>query len=802
MDGESVDRADRIVRLVAWAESKRPGGPDPEDVRVVAALGITRADVLGELLCVDHVGLTRHWDELQALLVDQGGLAAASPPDLTSPFVDDFIVAPIYPTVYPALVPGGPVAHPAAQPVPADVVQGTVGEASPAASAGRDDAAARHARLQSWRSAAAVDQPELAAISDEDLRRLAFSEAATARDVKQFGLRTATRSLFSALATQLATVLSGSSAHEVDAGIEGSVLEKAPEVSPVEPETPESPSLNGRAEPRAAGEWAEPLGYFAPFDWSAVTAAPGSPPGILSRPDPHGVKLTWQPLAGASKVLYRVVESTDTWAIVAPDTGVTIGATWSTEIVAPLAPRGATSYIAIWANEGPDEIAARGAQPRLVGKGEIVWPPRALSVSVTPAGEVVARFQAPPGADVEVQRFVAGEVVRYDQAKALRQGVSADGFLDRNAQAGVDLTYAVYTVAVLSDGEKVVSEPNKATVRVVPEPHSIALKVEPAASAPRTYDISWVAPPFGTVDVFLTGQQPPTGLGDQTRTVEVVEMQGLVPERRLNYPVQRAGDEHRMMGVTLDRSWVKGFFVAVHVVSSDAVRVGPTQSTVNARPPRNPWIVERVDTEIIMFEWPDDVRMIEVFQGPLSEQRLDPSQADVIATLTEDEYIERGGLRLKQPLPSNGCAIYLFGVVYDQGLPTRSAPVRVEYPGIIRLRYNVEPARRDGAVVGKNSPPEFYRVSLQTDEPMPPTPLCLVANAARLPLHPQDQEPQGLPVMTWPDVSPTPGAPVVLCELPVSDRRLFIRLFVNYPPALCGSVALLDPPVARLSVMA
>lgn len=788
MGGERPDRADRIARMVRWAESKGATGLDAGDVRIVAALGIDRIEALGQLLLTNHRALADHWRELQMVGAGESSDAVLSDPrqDPTQPRrravaeEEQVRVSPVYPTVYPMAM---------------DVREAVIAPASDEAVSAREGGESRHARLVEWRAAATANRPELEAMSSEDLRRLAFSEATTAGDVAQFSLRTATRSLFEALAAELADVLGGITGDAV--GAPASVQQVSGPTTP----QPEETLQGDLDDPQPVSAFLDSVGYFAAFDWGQVVDGAPEVPTMLVVPEGGMFRLTWPSVGGPEAAIYRVVESIDTWAASSPDTGVTLGATRKPEVLAPLTARSSATYFAVWANQGKDEIAARNSQPKLVATGEIVWPPETFSVSVTPVGEVVARFKTLPGAVVEVQKFRTDEPIRYDQSKSLREGLSEDGFVDGDPLPGVSLTYAVYSVVVLGGKKTVVSEPRTATVKVVREPHSISLRVDPHPTTSHTYDLSWVAPPFGTVDVYLTSQQPPSGLGDQSRTLEVIEMQGLTSERRLNYPVHRIGDTRLMKGVTLERAWVKGFFVAVHVVADEAVRVGPLQTTVNATPPGEPRIVERVDTQIVTFAWPDDVRMVEVFQGPISEHDLDPTRADVIATLTEDEYVERGGLRLPQPLPSNGCALYLFGVVYDHGAPTRSRPVRVEYGGIARLRYRVEPARRDGKLVGQNAPPDVYRILLQTDEPMPPTPMCLVSNGSRLPLHPQDQDQQSLQVMTWSDVSPAPGAPVNLCEIPVGTRRLFIRLFVNYPPEKCGGVALLDPPLAQLKVI-
>jgi len=558
-------------------------------------------------------------------------------------------------------------------------------------------------------------------------------------------------------------------------------------------------------------EWIEPMGRFAPFSWEGYTGdQPASLAGILVDPQTDGVRLSWPAVSQDGCVLYRVVQSLEQWPFVQPEVG-TIGATRKTEVVAPLrAGASAVTYLTVWANCGENEFEARDAQPVLVAKGEVVWPLRSLKVSATPVGEIVGRFDVRPGATVEVQRFVESEMptsrVFYDQARALTAGVEEGGFADRDAPKGEWLLYAAYVAAVTPEGVRY-SEPVVERVRYLPEPQAVKLNVEAGSAGLGTFDITWTAPAFGTVEVYLSPELPEPGLGDATRTSEVLEMYGVLAHG-LPYPVTTDGGRRVISGVSMDPTWVKGYFYGVHKVAEDTVRLGPVESRVNAQPPLYPLLVERVDTQVVTFQWPAGVRLVEVFQGPASQQQLDPNASEVIATLTEDEYQQRGGLRFERPLPSNGCALYLFSVVYDQGRKEFSRPTRLEYAGISRLRYMIEPGRRDGTPITANARADFYRVMVKSDDQMPATSLCLVARPQRLPLHPRDQEgvvgneTRPMPFLAFEGVSPVPGQVVPLGEFPAGDRPAYVRLFVSSADmAECARVAIIDPEIRVLQVL-
>jgi len=358
------------------------------------------------------------------------------------------------------------------------------------------------------------------------------------------------------------------------------------------------------------------------------------------------------------------------------------------------------------------------------------------------------------------------------------------------------VVYAAYSVVVLPNHVEVVSDPAIAHARVVPDPLSVGLTVEPSATDPGAYDLSWVRPDFGRVDVYVTEHQPPTGLGDETRTAEVVETAGLDRHALVNYPVRTEGDRDVIRGFVLDPDWVRGHFVAVHRIAPEAVRVGPVHAVVRPRPPGFPLLIERVDATLVTFAWPRGVTAVHVYQGPRGHAELDPDLTEPLVSLTADEYERYGGVRLAN-LPSSGCTLYLCGVVFEQARPVRSEPTVVDYPGIARLWYRLEAVTAQGLTPSPEGAPEGYRLVVRSDAPLQNLPLVLVAHPSRLPLHPREGR-----IVHDQVVSLPPRVDTALGWLPAAPGgSAVVRLFVNQPPAECGRVAVLDPSLASLRVM-
>lgn len=538
----------------------------------------------------------------------------------------------------------------------------------------------------------------------------------------------------------------------------------------------------------------ERLTQFAPYSWAN---GPGAASGHLSAElDGDDVRLAWIPApAGPTVTLYRIVESSSTWPSGAPEVGGLVGVTTATSGTLRLRGSGPVTYLAVWANQGSSVLDASHSQPVLIGVSQIVWPPRELSAQVTPNRTVAAVLSAPSGSRVEVQRFPEGVTIAYDINREIdRALVGPTGFRDLNPPMGEGIVYAAFCVAELADGSSSVSVPATVEVSVTPEVQQVAVQVRRSAT-PGAYDISWLPPSHGRVVLYATPERPQVGLENEPRTAEIIETNGLTEEFRISYPPVDLGGIMTITDFAVDPGWVRAHFVAVHWVSDDSVWVGPTVPMVTPRAPGYAQLIERVDAQVITFAWPKGVSVVQAYQGPRGQQ-IDPVGSEPIAQLTAEEYEQLGGMRITRTLPSNGCAVHLFGVVYLDGQPMYSAAASLDYEGITRLRYQVLPYGADGNPVGPGQQPVTYRIYAEVDDDLHDTPLAVVGQQRRLPLHPQDG-----PLLAQQVVSLRAGQPTYVAELPAGQTPVFIRLFVYLPPAETGAVAILDPAPYTLQVV-
>lgn len=734
-------------RLIEAARSLPGAAPSQRDLELMGHLEIRQRPVAEHVL----------WEAREALLAGFDALVAA----MDAPDVEPG----------PAPQPEPAMAEPTrVEPTPPEPTQPEPVDPSPEA---------RFGRLMQWRGE--HRDPAVAGIGDQDLARLASSGAATEPEVRMIVARLSSQAVVTQYTGQIAAALGGGVAPAEP---------PAPEPEP-EPEPAPEPAAT-QVDPRAPFAW-EKAPSFAPFAWAD---GPAEPFGHLSaEQDGEGVLLAWTPApTRAAVTLYRVVESASSWPSGAPELGASVGITRATSGTVTLHPTGPVTYLAVWVNQGDSLLSAAHAQPRLVGVAQIVWPPTELSVQVTANRTVAALLTAPEGSRVEVQRFPKGANVSYDINRELdRDYVSSTGFRDLTPPMGSDLVYAAFCVAELADGRSVVSTPITAVAHVVPEVQQLTVQVARSSSTPGAYDLTWLPPSNGKVYLYATPEHPPHGLENEPRTAEIIEGQGLTPEFRINYPPIDLGGLMTIKDYSVDPSWVRVHFVAVHWVSDESVWVGPAVSMVTPHAPSHAEIVERVDSEIITFAWPEGVTVVQAYQGPTGES-LDPAGSEPIAQLTDDEYVRMGGMRITRTLPSQGCAVHLFGVVYLDGRPVYSEPTSLDYPGITRLRYGVVPYGYDGNPAG-NAQPASYRLFAEVDDQLHDTSLVIVGRRDRLPLHPTDGQ-----HLQQVNVSLVAGQRSMIAELSFGGAPAFIRAFVQ-DEAVAGSVAVLDPPIHELEVV-
>lgn len=663
-------------------------------------------------------------------------------------------------------------------PAPTDDVQvESIGEGS---SQDVETAQTRAARLRHWLDGAQSSNPELENVDDSDLLRLANNLILNdPAGIRIFAMRTKTPDLFTHFASEIAQVLGHRS--------EGDDIVVTSDSAPQD---------------FLAAGWLPEAGIFADYQWPEGTSDfLDAPHKMAIRESDQGLKVSWPALSDdAAVVLYRVFYDDKRWPTLYPG-GQLLGVTTSTECLVELVADSPVAYLAVWANTGPDETSARESQPVLVAQGQHVWPPTHLRLSVNPARQVTASFIAAPGGTVEVRRRAGLFALTYDTGESLPgSDVSSNGFIDKNPPIGRPVQYGAFSIATLPDNSRRVSAGVVETAEVEAEAEAVSLEVGETDAGAGSYRLSWTQPDHGDVLIFLTAEQPKSGLGDQIRTMEVLERYGLALECCLAHPVRIEGSKRTMVDVPLDPSWIKGHFVAAHKVRDDRVAVGPTHTVVRAQPPTHGIVIERVDTQVVTFGWPSgnaaiewahtDSR-VEIYQSPRGQELTNPDPSHVLAYITQQEYQARGGVILDQSLPASGCALHLFLVVFNQGQRHLSPAHTIDYPGVVRLAYRVEPVQRDGHITA-------YRIMVKCDETLMSLPLAVVQSRRHIPLYPEDPKCRIVASRDL-NLSPETGEQELL-TLQAGPKSGPIRLFVNLGPSMCGGVAVLDPPLETLKV--
>lgn len=759
-----ISAEDRRRLIVQWqGEQSLINRIDDRDALLYAALGPLSDVGVQQVLWNDPDAFQLRWSVLRDLFTA----------DPTSGTVTEAL-APPHATPEPTPI---TQADPEPEPV-APVPEQHQPEPEPQPVTPVDPGQLRTERVLAWHAEGAGSRPEVAALDAKHLAKLGHARAETPDAVQAYLTATRGGAVDDALVLEITGVLRGESLDAVDDAPVG-----VPAAMPV-------------VEAPARRDFMADPGQFAPFDWdnfAEVDPAAVAPLSVNAVEDSY--MLRWDDAdSGAGHTLYRVLSAPDGWALMSPDLAQLVGVTDQTVAATSLYPTSAVTYLSVFVNSGPDETTARAAQPSVHAKGQIIWPPTQFRVDVDAVGRVVGKFTAPPGAHVEVQRRLATDFPGYNPARRLSANatVASTGFVDGAPPLAQDVVYAVYTSTTLPTGETVSSLPVEQTIRVTPPPAPPQLQV--TRSDTGFYDLSWTAPQFGTVEIFMLGESLPPGFADEVRTRGQLEGEKLTSEAMLLYPVLSEGDRQVMRGCSSNPDWVQTHFFAAHVVDEDHIGIGAAVKQVVVPAPTHMELIERVDSEIITFAWPKGVGLLEVYRGPRGSDGLDLTVNEPMMSLTEDAYFRMGGMHLTDTLPPNGCSLHLYGVVYTPEA-LRSDPVTIDYPGIVRVRYRLVWVGANGAQVTR---PEAVglRVEIHSDETLQGVQMSLVSHPNRLPLHPQEV---GGSLIAAEMVSVNAYSTGVAFSLPVTAVTGWVRLFVtNIEQA--GQYAILDPPVDSLNL--
>lgn len=529
------------------------------------------------------------------------------------------------------------------------------------------------------------------------------------------------------------------------------------------------------------------------------------PSTLTITPEPGGGHLIeWEPaqVRPGQRVLYRVVANEEHRAY-KPEAGHLTAVTRSPRVIDATPPASAVRFLQVWCHIGADDHDAAQRQPVLIAEGQILSPVVDFLVQED-EGTVIGQWSAWPGTSrVRVLRIPLDGSVRVEtdaRHRILATEANIGGFVDGEAERGRRYLYrAIGEVEV--DGRTLLSSAAQAevAVSVVLEPvANLAVHTHGAGDDAR-FDLEWTAPAAGTVVMYRTEVGPRPGLGQEPLPDSALEVSGGLPlSARLVHPVIPGEDSTcRMTNVSWPRGWVRAYFTPVTVLDGK-VQVGSTVTATRPLPAlRDVRIVERCAEQVLTFPWPTGAASVSVY---LSQREVTAEQVlgqRPEAEISRSVYDRDGGLHLAKPLPPHGCSVHVVPVAYTAGERIVGVPATVDYPGLLRIWYDVT-AQPGGTTVA-------VRLAAEVETNTAP-PFVLVHNPARLPLSARDGHP--LEVRVSHDRQ-APGArsfhPQRLGG--VNDQMWFadianltgyLRVFADVRPEQGKLIALMDPPMDRI----
>jgi hypothetical protein len=557
------------------------------------------------------------------------------------------------------------------------------------------------------------------------------------------------------------------------------VSEAPPPADPPPPEPP-SPSPPPPDEPD-----------FTPYAPGA-DALEQAPPLRTLEAGGQGLEIAWYPAPGPDARIYRVVAS-DRHRPYSPDDADVVAVTDALMATDERRFGGFLRYVQVWVNEGPSEAAARKAQPRLLAEGVAVTPVQNVAVTQD-HGTVTCTWEPlPPGiAYVEVQR-----IPEHDQRPGyLREhfigNAFPNGFVDQQPE-GDSFEYRIFTVAQVN-GRTMMTLVTRTVQLEAPPAEITDLHTRQRTQGGRTViDLEWTKPRGNRVRIFRTPAGPEPGAEGEEIPENQLPTARLAVETELNFPVETRDGISRITGVPWPDGWSSVYFTPVAVQASRA-RIGVTQSLAEAGRIEDARLIQRVDWQLLTFDWPGSAAQVQVFVTPVGVPLGEPQGAPV-AQLSQEAYEAQGGLRVESNvLNAEGCDVHVLPANFLNGRITYGEGDTIHYPGLLRIDYRLR-AASGVRLFGGRARRAF---EIRSDRPVPSgLTFVLVHHPERLPLDLGDRE--GDPIVASISIATEQWTEVPELS-PAADWKGFVRLFVDRHPNVLTAIAVMDPNLDDLQV--
>ncbi|QCB96207.1 hypothetical protein E5206_04080 [Arthrobacter sp. PAMC25564] len=477
--------------------------------------------------------------------------------------------------------------------------------------------------LKAWRDGETANgRSFISNLKESHLHQVANSGVTTAEDIRRMLPPAAGR-----FADEVADVVG-----EPDPGA-------SPSVPAVEVPVPTGPKGTVPAEPKSVPAAEPPVRQPAPAEAGRAPAEPIDPksfaqfeygPSTLNpvaltiRRDGDGARQYSWPHSGSDQPIkiYRVISSDD-HPPYSPDRADLVCVAHSDSAVDGRPLGAAVRHLQVWLNEGPSIEAAVAAQPTLHAQGAFVG--EVLGVNVTEdEGRIIGQWSALPGTrSVQVFRIPIEKAATAGgdpQYRILAESDNLGGFVDARAERGSHYLYQVYAEAVV-DGVARLSSPANSSLKVsaVLEPVSdLEIRLSSDPDIPY-FELEWSAPAGGTVSIYRTELPPTSGIELEALSADSLVINGLTDESRLSHPIALSQGRASMVSVPWPSGWTRAYFTPVTLLDGMAL-VGGTTFKSRREKVRNPKILERVNSQILTFDWPAGAASVLVYRGQTGDR--------------------------------------------------------------------------------------------------------------------------------------------------------------------------------------
>lgn len=436
----------------------------------------------------------------------------------------------------------------------------------------------------------------------------------------------------------------------------------------------------------------------------------------------HPVRIWWSPLEHEpdEQVLYRVVAE-DKVMNASPDDGETLQITQGTAYRDDNPGASGLRHYAIWAYKGHDLAEIAMAQPVFMGEVAVVYPPSNVKVS-TIQGAIQVSWDLLPGHSNAVV-YACKDNAKDPLSTQYEQMVD-----DSGRKATIPVQEAGQTMIISLQGQaefrgdSVQSNDKLAvqrSIKLASELEKMEL-VGCERSVVNGHDhitVRWTSPKTGEVKIYFTPTAPPAEFRTRAVTKTYVEdaLASAISETR---GATEAGSEQSTT-VPWPSEWYEVYVTPVNFNEADAwVGESKVLQRVQSIGEDQCRLIERVDSQLITFDWPKGAKAVEYSTNREQDQ------------IREEDYDLQGGIRLH--LDQHGDTVRLRPYAIFAGKRTEGEERVIPYGGLRAVTYDFEFDPQQGTAA-------VYLWSIGNGDKRPFS--CqVVYRADRLPLYAEDGE--------------------------------------------------------------